>query len=466
MGFRFRKSVNLGGVRFTASKSGVSTSIGGKGFRVTKHANGKISSTASIPGTGVSYTSNLSSSKSFNSEKPEDYHEYSQYTDNSDFPEEDDRPAFLPKEVIDSLNLDAFLAYSENFLSWAKKLGTNGYYVTPEEFEEVRKIVRYINESTEARKDPNFEKNRKTAQKLAEKEKAKELAQQQAAQKLAEKEKAKELAQQQAAQKLAEKEKAKELAQQQAAQKLAEKEKAKELAQQQATQKLDKKEPHGDEPQKKPGCGSVFLSIFFFSFMIMSGTFEQPHIALIAFLICFILTLPIPALSSLWERMKLTKNWRIGLICLVFFFGGGLASMDTEQSISAVSANSSVSTVSSSQSFAASSTPAAVSSSTQEAIESSSIVTSSSIPSASSSEVTSSVSSEAAVLPVSSSAAPPETSFESASAPEEEQKTMVWIAGNGTKYHRKSTCSNMESPQQIELEQAISWGYEACKRCY
>ena len=127
MGFRFRKSVNLGGVRFTASKSGISTSIGGKGFRVTKHANGKVSSTASIPGTGISYTSNLSSSKSFDSKEPEGYYEYSQHTDSSDFQEEYDRPAFLPKEVIDNLNSEAFLAYSNHFLNWAKKLGTNGY---------------------------------------------------------------------------------------------------------------------------------------------------------------------------------------------------------------------------------------------------------------------------------------------------------------------------------------------------
>lgn len=322
MGFRFRKSVNLGGVRFTASKSGVSTSIGGKGFRVTKHANGKISSTASIPGTGISYTSNLSSSSRSSRQKASGNSQLQMEHDNFEFPSEPDNHG--------SLN------------------------------------------------------------------------------------------------------------------------------------EMD----NHDLPKAKPGCSSIFLSIFFFCFMIMSGTFKQPHIALIAFLICFILTLPIPALFAFWERIKLTKNWRIGLVCLVFFLGGGLASMDTDQSVSAVSANSSVSTVSSSQSLAASSTSAAVPSSTQAAVESSSIVTSSSIPSASSSEVALSVSSEATVLPVSSSAAPPETSPESVSTPEEEEKTMVWIAGTGTKYHRKSTCSNMESPQQIELEQAISWGYEACKRCY
>lgn len=55
MGFRFRKSLKLGPFRATLSKSGVSTSVGVKGYRVTKLANGKTMKTASIPGTGVSH---------------------------------------------------------------------------------------------------------------------------------------------------------------------------------------------------------------------------------------------------------------------------------------------------------------------------------------------------------------------------------------------------------------------------
>ena len=56
MGFRFRKSVKAGPVRINFSKSGVGYSVGGKGFRVTKRADGKTQTTASIPGTGISYT--------------------------------------------------------------------------------------------------------------------------------------------------------------------------------------------------------------------------------------------------------------------------------------------------------------------------------------------------------------------------------------------------------------------------
>lgn len=56
MGFRFRKSVNLGPFRVNLSKSGIGYSVGSKGFRVTKKAAGGTRTTASIPGTGISYT--------------------------------------------------------------------------------------------------------------------------------------------------------------------------------------------------------------------------------------------------------------------------------------------------------------------------------------------------------------------------------------------------------------------------
>lgn len=56
MGFRFRKSINLGmGFRINMSKSGPGFSWGGKGFRLTKTAKGNIRGTAYIPGTGLSY---------------------------------------------------------------------------------------------------------------------------------------------------------------------------------------------------------------------------------------------------------------------------------------------------------------------------------------------------------------------------------------------------------------------------
>lgn len=60
MGFRFRKSVNFGPLRVNFSKSGVGYSVGGKGFRVTKKAAGGVRTTASIPGTGISYVNDFS----------------------------------------------------------------------------------------------------------------------------------------------------------------------------------------------------------------------------------------------------------------------------------------------------------------------------------------------------------------------------------------------------------------------
>ena len=56
MGLRIRKTIGKGAFRMTFSKSGISTSIGGKGARFTKTANGRTRSTLSIPGTGIGYT--------------------------------------------------------------------------------------------------------------------------------------------------------------------------------------------------------------------------------------------------------------------------------------------------------------------------------------------------------------------------------------------------------------------------
>ena len=55
MGFLFRKRINiLPGLWLNLSKRGVSTSIGGKGLTVNLK-DGKTRTTASIPGTGISY---------------------------------------------------------------------------------------------------------------------------------------------------------------------------------------------------------------------------------------------------------------------------------------------------------------------------------------------------------------------------------------------------------------------------
>lgn len=42
---------------------------------------------------------------------------------------------------------------------------------------------------------------------------------------------------------------------------------------------------------------------------------------------------------------------------------------------------------------------------------------------------------------------------------------LVWIPKSGSKYHSKSTCSNMKGPSEVTLDVAKSLGYDACKKC-
>lgn len=57
----------------------------------------------------------------------------------------------------------------------------------------------------------------------------------------------------------------------------------------------------------------------------------------------------------------------------------------------------------------------------------------------------------------------------SVTIPEKEENigNLVWIPVNGgTKYHNKSSCSNMKNPIQVSVETAIENGYEPCKKCF
>lgn len=56
VGYRYRKSINLGGgMRLNLSKSGVGYGVGGKGYRYTHSPRGRRRTTYSLPGTGISY---------------------------------------------------------------------------------------------------------------------------------------------------------------------------------------------------------------------------------------------------------------------------------------------------------------------------------------------------------------------------------------------------------------------------
>jgi hypothetical protein len=60
MGLRFRRSIKiLPGIRLNLSRSGVSTSVGIRGARITV-GHGKVRETVGLPGTGLSYTESQS----------------------------------------------------------------------------------------------------------------------------------------------------------------------------------------------------------------------------------------------------------------------------------------------------------------------------------------------------------------------------------------------------------------------
>jgi hypothetical protein len=50
--------------------------------------------------------------------------------------------------------------------------------------------------------------------------------------------------------------------------------------------------------------------------------------------------------------------------------------------------------------------------------------------------------------------------------PKQTQNEVVWIVNTGNKYHKDKSCSQMVEPYTISKSDAISQGYEACKKCY
>ena len=43
---------------------------------------------------------------------------------------------------------------------------------------------------------------------------------------------------------------------------------------------------------------------------------------------------------------------------------------------------------------------------------------------------------------------------------------VVWLPKSGKKYHCRPDCSNMKSPVETTVTDAVKMGYEPCKRCY
>ena len=101
MGYRFRKSINLGGgFKINLSKSGIGYSWGIPGMRYSKLANGRERHTYSIPGTGISYVEDVSSSKKQQKqtyESPSPVGIVEEKVSSTDFEENSDYDEFINK---------------------------------------------------------------------------------------------------------------------------------------------------------------------------------------------------------------------------------------------------------------------------------------------------------------------------------------------------------------------------------
>ena len=119
MGMKFRKSINLGGgTKLNLSKSGVGLSTGVKGFRVGTNTSGRSRVTASLPGTGLSYTKEYGSSGSSGNSQAAPVHHSSSYSGGSSAPSGGgDKPPFFQRPGVIILCL-LLLAPLGIYLMW------------------------------------------------------------------------------------------------------------------------------------------------------------------------------------------------------------------------------------------------------------------------------------------------------------------------------------------------------------
>lgn len=121
MGYRFRKSINLGGgFKINLSKSGIGYSWGVPGMRYTKLANGRERYTYSIPGTGISYVEDASSGRHQQQQTYNDNQNtvgvIEEKVSNTDFEENSDFDEFI-KKINEFRNIDQNIKTSILILS-------------------------------------------------------------------------------------------------------------------------------------------------------------------------------------------------------------------------------------------------------------------------------------------------------------------------------------------------------------
>jgi hypothetical protein len=63
MSWRFRRTLNIGPIRFTLEKTGIGISVGTRGLHIGRSPNGKLYVSAGIPGTGFYWRKDLSAAK-------------------------------------------------------------------------------------------------------------------------------------------------------------------------------------------------------------------------------------------------------------------------------------------------------------------------------------------------------------------------------------------------------------------
>lgn len=138
MGFSFKKSFNLGPFRLNLSKSGIGYSIGTKGLRFTKKANGGYRTTASIPGTGISWRKDIPNSSK---QKVKDKEDSELYTIGAQF----------SKKSIQKMHERTFLQYANIINDKIKLVQAHPDKFSPEDIERLKSTANILQEEIKRR---------------------------------------------------------------------------------------------------------------------------------------------------------------------------------------------------------------------------------------------------------------------------------------------------------------------------
>lgn len=141
MGFRMRKSKTIApGVRISTTGKSASISFGGKAGRVTVNSSGRVTKTAHVPGTNVSYVSSSGGGHSSGRSSGKASHASAKKYDST-------KLTYIDPADFAEMSTPDFLAYSDAFLTAAK----NTMPETNEELDRARTQVEAITAETDRR---------------------------------------------------------------------------------------------------------------------------------------------------------------------------------------------------------------------------------------------------------------------------------------------------------------------------